>query len=1589
HTFHAAGNSGAVTWSLQPGTSLPPLGLTLNGSTGELSGVTAAPAGNYGFGVVATDGLVSVSRWYNLNLSAVRFITGGLLPNATQGSPYTATFEAAGGTGGYTFMIMGGPPGLTRSPSGVLSGTPTAGNSTWSFTVVAKDSAGNTYSKPFSLCVLGVPPLPPSIGSTPEFIDAPIGANLWFTFSGFGGQAPYSWSIIGAPSGVTLAYGANAAGNINPTDAQLFGVPTTLGTYSITVTLTDSATPANSVSRQITLRVLPLTFEGSVPGGTRGVAYSYAVRAHGGKPPYTFAQSGGDFPNGLSINSAGLISGTPTENGNFTPSLTVTDANGVTFTQSFGLYFASPTTPGIDIWDATDLPDAGANLNYSYKFNAGPVSPLAFSLDGGSTVPLTMAADGTLSGIPAAPGRYLAVVRATDAGNAANYGLRRFRLQVTPVTITSAAMMPWSTVGAFLTTTLAATGGTGPYVWSLAPFNSLPPGLTLTSDGVLSGSPSSTGQYNFNLVATDAAGFSRTVTMSLSVYPAGGAPALSPSQNSNRGTCSLGRLQLQLMAAGGRAPYLWSLVSGTLPPGVALRHDNPSWAAADSPYGLEGVAAAAGPYSFNVGAALHASWCENAHVAARDGGTAGTLPSVRPLRVPMTISTGEIWGTPTAAGSYFFTVNAADTTGTVGRRININVPPLRITDDGNLPNAVAGVFYNRTLTVSGGAAPYNFQVIGGSLPSGLSLASGGTISGTPNGSNNTMLSTIQVRDSQGKVYSKMFAIGMVTSPRGLPWISPIGPISDLTLGGAPSTAFGAYGGVPPYTWAVTAGSLPDGMRLRQYPAGRSPNTNPNYVEIAGSPLTPGPFPFTLSVTDSSPTPVTVSYPYILRISVLDTDQPPNGTRGAAYSGAVRVLGGAEPYAFTYVSGSLPAGLSFNPVTGVFTGTPSENAYRYPWLSITDAAGNTLTRGISVNIYSPDGTNTSINNSNWGDATLNQPFSYNLPGGSTYAVVSGSSLPQGLTLSPLGAVTGTPTGAGSYAFLISQSGTGGSGVTQCTLNVTPVIVTTDFTLPHGNVGAGYSATLAASGGTGPYSWTLQSGNYMPPGLNLLSGGVISGQPISAGVYSIGLVATDAAGLSRRLTFTLNVYPSGQAAPVVLTLGNKGTFLAGRMAISLNASGGQPPYAYSYMPGSIPVSGMRVQTGAPLPTGSGFAGATGGFMGVVFTPGTYNTAIRVTDSLGQTWDAPISFTISPVMIVSQTQLPRATAGVAYTFQFRATGGNGFYTWAPGTSNPLPTGCSLSTSGLLTCSLAAGSVPQFRVTATDSSTPSNTATSDFIGLNVNGFAVNTPGGGTPGMMPAGAVNAAYAPGDIAVAGGTPPYNWCISGGSLPGGLSSAQNACGSPSTKYAGFTITGTPTGANNTQTFTLTVTDSSSPAKTATQVIALPVATSSPSQVSIGFNSIGDQPVSQFYWTLGASNGAPPITYSLESGSLPAGVLLGRTDQIMQDGAPGVWSLYGRPTTPGFYNFTLRATDKNGNFATRGISMKVSPLYLEYWSLPPGGGTMAYNTPYSQKVLVLGGSGSYNFSGQTPAGLTLDSTGVVSGSPLDTGTFSYNG
>ncbi len=296
--------------------------------------VTATPAAYYAF-TGFTGGLMGATNPQNLTMDTAKNVTANFgpagalaittasAPAGTVGVSYSLSFAASGGIPPYTWSITSGSvPGLSLSTTGTLSGTPTTVGS-YSLTVRVTDSVQATASRAYTVTVA----TPPAIGTT----SLPNGtANVAYspvTFTATGGASPYSWSITSGalPTGLTLS-----------SSGTLSGTPTTAGSYSPTVQVTDGA--ARTASQTYTLVIAgPLSVStSSLPAGRINTAYANTqLNASGGNTPYTWSQTG--LPAGLTLSSAGVISGTPTVGGSFSVAVTVRDNVSATATGTLTL----------------------------------------------------------------------------------------------------------------------------------------------------------------------------------------------------------------------------------------------------------------------------------------------------------------------------------------------------------------------------------------------------------------------------------------------------------------------------------------------------------------------------------------------------------------------------------------------------------------------------------------------------------------------------------------------------------------------------------------------------------------------------------------------------------------------------------------------------------------------------------------------------------------------------------------------------------------------------------------------------------------------------------------------------------------------------------------------------------------------------------------------------------------------------------------------------------------------------------------------------------------------------------------------------
>jgi uncharacterized repeat protein (TIGR03803 family) len=405
-----------------------------------------------------------------------------------------------------------------------------------------------------------------------------------------------------------------------------------------------------------------------------------------------------------------------------------------------------------------------------------------------------------------------------------------------------------------------------------------------------------------------------------------------------------------------------------------------------------------------------------------------------------------------------------------------------------LVNAVVGIPYSSQLVAEGGTPPYTWSVSSGSLPVGLSLGtSTGIIAGTPTTAQ-TAAFTIKVADNVGDSTTANLSIVVSTAPLQVSTTL----LETGSVGTPYSTTLQATGGTPPYAWSLNSGSLPAGLSLSS--AGI----------ISGKPTTQAISSFTVKVTDSASNTAKQALStavYGSTIVRITTASLPNWTVGQPYSQTLAATSGTKPYTWSVYSGTLPAGLSINATTGVISGTPTTVGTSNFFIAVKGAGNYTATAQFSITISAaPEITTTLLETGAIGYSYSAQLLASGGTAPLKWSITSGT-LPAGLTLnSSTGLISGKPTTAEVEAFTVAVTDAAGvSSSTSLTLTIyiDNIVRITTTSLPAGTVGAAYSATMQATSGTKPYTWSVYSGS-LPAGLSLAaSTGVISGTPTTAG------------------------------------------------------------------------------------------------------------------------------------------------------------------------------------------------------------------------------------------------------------------------------------------------------------------------------------------------------------------------------------------------------------------------------------------------------------------------------------------------------------
>jgi len=1344
--------------------------------------------------------------------------------------------------------------------------------------------------------------------------DGTVGAVYSKVLSASGGVTPYTWSIDSGSLPAGLSLGSSTG--------EISGTPTTAGTSSFTVKVTDSGTPTASTDTQdlaITIyEDLDITTT-SLIDATRNVAYSKTLAATGGLTPYTWALDSGSLPSGLSLGSSGTISGTPTVYGNFSFTVSCTDSQATPDSDTQALTLSvQPET--LDI-TTTSLSDGEVNTAYSRTVEAtGGATPYRWQvIDGSLPAGLSLnSSTGEISGTPTGTGTSEFTVRVTDSWDsyASDPNIDTQDLSITinaevlHITTTS---LPDGTTDVSYSETVCASGGVTPYSWSIDS-GSLPSGLSLNSStGEISGTPTTAGTSNFTVKVTDSdtpTAATDTQALSIDIYD----DLTITTTTLPDGTVGSAYSQT-ISASGGDTPYTWSITSGAPPAGVVLN-----------------------------------------------------------------TSTGVVSGTPSTVETANFTVKVTDSQGTPDEdtqalSITVNAADLLITTT-SLPDGIVDTAYSRTVEATGGVTPYTWSIDSGSLPAGLSLnSSTGVISGTPTTYGDSNF-TVKVTDSQGTPDTDTQALSITIEPELLAITTTSLP--DGSVNAAYSETVEATGGVTSYTWSIDSGSLPAGLSL-----------NSSTGQISGTPTTSEQANFTVKVTDSDS-------PASTDTQALSITIDPQAT-AAAYEFAES----EGESTTTSTSWQDKVTLQFTPdatddwvVMGVAELATSKNGraglIQFKIDSTVYGEGGTQSHDTDPQAYdgmfflkklSLDDSQHTVEIeycSNTSDVTTKirnariiafpkdeLEIHYAENTGSSWGSLSTSWVEKKQ-------LQFTPSTSGDYLVVMS-----------CETKNSHVGATGIRNKVNGNVQVEYKEGM--NNGTGKNSrmfffadimnfdasqqtLSLEAKKHDSGGADYrrrerimairLTGGRMEDATESA---STGESTTTSGSWQEKLDHSWSVgstaywlvlgsagvnFQSDESEGVCVRMENDdSTTMSDELCVMYTRSDDD-----HYQTNYVSFVGLDV-----IEDGSGTEEVD-----IDYKSSDGSTTAKIKDV--HLVAVPLGAAPPEALVITTTALPSASRDVSYSKTVEAAGGVTPYTWSID-SGSLPSGLSLaSLTGEISGTPTATGTSDFTVKVTDSQGTPATDTQALSITVYNDLSITTS------SLPDGQVGSSYDQ-TVSASGGLTPYGWSTVSGALPTGLAlntSTGNISGTP-TVYGTFD-------------FTLEVSDSQMTPDTDTQALSITV---DPAALVITTTSLlGGEVNSSYGDTVEATGGVTPYTWSIDSGSLPAGLSLNSTTGVIS----------GTPTSSGTSNFTVKVTDSDSPTAstdTQALSIAVDPepLHITTTSLD----TAETGVAYSETVSAAGGSTPYTwsiYSGSLPAGLSLtSSTGEISGTPTTAETANF--
>ncbi len=916
----------AATFAIESG-SLP-TGLTLDAQTGALSG-NVSSAGLYKFTVSATNatGGQSSEQLEILVASVPRVSKSAIAAEVALGGNYSdlVTFD---GYPAPTYELANGtslPNGLTLNGlTGAITGTATK-MGRYNFAIVAKNNYAESSPLELEIEVLKVPTL------VSKSVDGQIMVDS--EFSGLVKvnsypAAEYSLKAGELPPGVALNTGTGA----------LYGIATSPGEYKFTIRASNRVGHYDFTEATITVGEEPKILKSRIIEITKGSEFveDISIEAYP-IPEYTVLS--GSLPFGLALTQSGSLSGTPLQDGKFEFRVRAQSWAGITDSETITLEVLS--APTIEIKQIASQVVLASTFEGEVAAVAYP-APVYTLASGALPSGVTLNSDtGQLSGEPTETGEFDFVLRAANKVGHADTQPVTLTVGEVPGKIESQSLE--TKRGENLTAEFGVKAFPAP-TYTVAS-GSLPAGMQLSNEGMLSGNPTAQGKFTFKILASSWAGETQSDLITVEVNSA---PELKSANVDNQ--VSLASEYTASLSVESYPAAIYEIVSGSLPAGLSLdsasgkitgfttksgtfefavRASNKLGSFNFDPFTImvgakPGDFSNLGPFELRKGVSYQGDYSVVAIPTPKYSLASGTLPAGLQL-----LENGLIEGIPTASGAFEFKIEATSWAGsTVSNTIRLEVltPPQSLTN--NLPSEIGKDTDVSFGFSSDGFPAAVFKISEGSLPPGLTLdETTGKISGAAT-SLGSFSFGILVSNKVGSLDAGNFTIRVENAPQVERLVLP----SRVQLGKGFTRAL-VFEGFPIPTATVKSGSLPSGIKL---------NSDGTFSGVATS---TGEFSFTISVGNRLGSTLSTHKILVTELPRLEPISVGSLKVGETFTLTVQSSGFPEPN--VALSGDLPAGLNFSAASATISGKPTEAGTFELKATATNSFGESAERTFTI------------------------------------------------------------------------------------------------------------------------------------------------------------------------------------------------------------------------------------------------------------------------------------------------------------------------------------------------------------------------------------------------------------------------------------------------------------------------------------------------------------------------------------------------------------------------------------------------------------------------------------------------------------------